>query len=192
MFPHWFQLRHFLALFFPLLLTQMAQVGTSVFSSIFSGQAGTIDLAGVAVAVNIWYPVFAGLCGIFFGISPIIAQLRGAQKTEEIPTYIMQSLYLSLGFTAVIFLAGAFLLPPFLDFMGLDAPVRYIAWEYLKALALGLVPICLQATMRYIVDAHGKTHVSMAILVTNLVLTIILFRLLIFGAGPIPALGGIG
>ena len=41
-------------------------------------------------------------------------------------------------------------------------------------------------------DAHGKTHVSMAILVTNLVLTIILFRLLIFGAGPIPAMGGIG
>ena len=112
MFPHWFQLRHFLALFFPLLLTQMAQVGTSVFSSIFSGQAGTIDLAGVAVAVNIWYPVFAGLCGIFFGISPIITQLRGAQKTEEIPTYIMQSLYLSLGFTAVIFLAGAFCCRP--------------------------------------------------------------------------------
>ena len=52
--------------------------------------------------------------------------------------------------------------------------------------------LSLQATMRYIVDAHGKTHVSMAILVTNLVLTIILFRLLIFGAGPIPAMGGIG
>ena len=32
----------------------------------------------------------------------------------------------------------------------------------------------------------------MAILMTNLVLTIILFRLLIFGAGPIPAMGGIG
>ena len=158
MFPHLFQLRHFLVLFFPLLLTQMAQVGTAVFSSIFSGRAGTIDLAGVAVAVNIWYPVFAGLCGIFFGISPIIAQLRGAKKTEEIPMYIMQSLYLSLGFTIVLFLAGALLLPPFLDFMGLDTPVRYIAWEYLKALALGLVPICLQATMRYIVDAHGKTH----------------------------------
>ena len=37
MFPHLFQLRHFLVLFFPLLLTQMAQVGTAVFSSIFSG-----------------------------------------------------------------------------------------------------------------------------------------------------------
>ena len=46
--------------------------------------------------------------------------------------------------------------------------------------------------MRYVVDAHGKTQVSMAILMTNLVLTIILFRLLIFGAGPIPAMGGIG
>lgn len=192
MFPHFFQLRHFLVLFFPLLLTQMAQIGTSVFSSIFSGRAGTVDLAGVAVAVNIWYPVFAGLCGIFFGISPIIAQLRGAKKDEEIPIYIMQSLYLSLFFTVVLFLAGAVLLPPFLDFMGLEGPVHYIAWEYLKALALGLVPICLQATMRYIVDAHGKTHVSMAILVTNLVLTLIFFCLFIFGAGPIPAMGGIG
>ena len=192
MFPHRSQWRHFLTLFFPLLLTQMAQVGTSVFSSIFSGRAGTVDLAGVAVAVNIWIPVFAGLCGFFFGISPIIAQLRGAQKTDEIPVYIMQGLYLSLAFTVVIFLAGYVLLPPFLDFMGLEPRVHYIAWGYLKALSLGLVPICLQATMRYVVDAHGKTQVSMAILMTNLVLTIILFRLLIFGAGPIPAMGGIG
>lgn len=159
MFPHRSQWRHFLTLFFPLLLTQMAQVGTSVFSSIFSGRAGTVDLAGVAVAVNIWIPVFAGLCGLFFGISPIIAQLRGAQKTDEIPVYIMQGLYLSLAFTVVIFLAGYVLLPPFLDFMGLEPRVHYIAWGYLKALSLGLVPICLQATMRYVVDAHGKTQV---------------------------------
>ena len=59
-FPHLFQLKHFLILFFPLLLTQVAQIGTSVFSSIFSGQAGTVDLAGVAVAVNMSLPAFPG------------------------------------------------------------------------------------------------------------------------------------
>ena len=74
--PQLHQFIHFAELFFPLLLTQFALVGSSLFSSIFSGNAGTVDLAGVAVAANIWYPVFAGSCGIAFGISPIIAQLR--------------------------------------------------------------------------------------------------------------------
>lgn len=51
------QFTYFLGLFFPLLLTQFAQVGSNLFSSIFSGNAGTIDLAGVAVAANIWFPL---------------------------------------------------------------------------------------------------------------------------------------
>ena len=133
MFPHRSQWRSFSDPVFSPAPDPDRPSRTSVFSSIFSGRAGTVDLAGVAVAVNIWIPVFAGLCGLFFGISPIIAQLRGAQKTDEIPVYIMQGLYLSLAFTVVIFLAGYVLLPPFLDFMGLEPRVHYIAWGYLKA-----------------------------------------------------------
>ncbi len=190
--PNMAQLKHFLTLFFPLLLTQMAQIGTSVFSSMFSGQASTVDLAGVAVAVNIWFPIFAGISGIFFGISPIISQLRGAEKFDRIPTYIAQSLYIGIFFTIFIILIGTVALRPFLDIMGLEPAVYHIAYEYLFALSLGILPIFLQATMRYIVDAHGMTHVSMAIIVTNLIITVILFRILIFGAFGIPALGGIG
>ncbi|MCI1247310.1 MAG: MATE family efflux transporter [Megasphaera sp.] len=190
--PHVSQWKHFLILFFPLLLTQMAQVGTSVFSSIFSGQAGTVDLAGVAVAVNVWYPVFAGICGIFFGISPIISQLRGAGKINRIPLYIMQSLYISIFFSIFIIAAGYVCIPSFLDFMGLEAAVHHVAAGYFIALALGVFPIFMQAMLRYVVDAHGLTHVSMTILFINLILTIALFRLLIFGGWGIPALGGIG
>lgn len=190
--PHVSQLTHFLALFFPLLLTQIAQIGTSVFSSMFSGQASTIDLAGVAVAVNIWVPIFAGISGIFFGISPIIAQLRGAQKNDRIPTYIAQSLYIGIFFTVLVIFIGSFVLRPFLNIMGLEPAVYHIAYEYLFALSLGILPIFLQTTMRYIVDAHGMTHISMAIIVINLILTVILFRIFIFGAPGIPAMGGIG
>ncbi len=93
--PEGNQITHFLGVFFPLLLTQFALVGSSLFSSIFSGNAGTTDLAGVAVAATIWYPLFAGACGIAFGISPIIAQLRGARKTEDIPVFITQGIYTS-------------------------------------------------------------------------------------------------
>ena len=191
-FPHWSQFRHFIILFFPLLFTQVAQIGTNVFSSIFSGQAGTVDLAGVAVAVNIWVPVFAGICGLFFGVSPIISQLRGARKTDKIPMYIIQSLYIAVFFTVIIIAIGALVLPPFLDFMNLEPPVRHIAGEYLFALALGILPTFLMATMRYVIDAHGMTHISMAIIVFHMVLTVILFRLLIFGGLGIEPMGGVG
>ncbi|EFD93789.1 MATE family efflux transporter [Megasphaera lornae] len=190
--PHAFQFKHFFTLFFPLLLTQAAQVGTSTFSSIFSGQAGTLDLAGVAVAVNIWYPLFAGISGLFFGVSPIIAQLRGAKKTADIPQYIIHSMYIAIFFTVLLLFIGYFCLTPVLRLMGLEPTVYYIAKHYLLALAFGILPIFLQATLRYIVDAHGMTRVSMAILLLNLGVTLLLFRLLIFGAGPIPAMGGIG
>ena len=190
--PTFAQFKHFLVLFFPLLFTQIALISTSVFSSIFSGQAGTVDLAGVAVAVNMWIPIFSGICGLFFGVSPIISQLRGAGKTRYIPMYITQSLYVAVFFTAAVIIAGYFAVPPFLDFMGLEPAVRYIAGEYLFALALGILPTFLLATLRYVIDAHGMTHISMTILVVNMVLTIALFRLLIFGGFGIAPMGGVG
>ncbi|WP_301859335.1 MATE family efflux transporter [uncultured Megasphaera sp.] len=191
-FPQLYQLTHFLVLFFPLLLSQMAQIATSVFSSMFSGQYSTADLAGVAVAVNLWIPLFSGICGLFFGVSPIISQLRGAGKSSRIPMYIMQSLYIAVFFTVFIVAAGFLVVPPLLDIMDLEPAVHYVAQEYLIALALGVLPIFLQSTMRYIVDAHGMTHISMAIMGTNMVLTIVLFRLLIFGGFGIPPMGGVG
>ncbi len=192
LFPTILQLKHFLILFFPLLLTQIAQIGTSIFSSIFSGQAGTIDLAGVAVAVNIWIPIFSGICGLFFGVSPIIAQLRGAKKDSRIPMYVAQSLYIAVFFTVICIAAGYVCLPAFLDFMKLEPAVHQIAGEYLIALSFGILPIFLLATLRYIVDAHGMTHISMAILLMNMLLTVVLFRLLIFGGLGIKAMGGVG
>lgn len=48
------------------------------------------------------------------------------------------------------------------------------------------------ATLRYITDAHGKTHVSMAILFLNLAITVVLFRLFVFGGLGIAPMGGVG
>lgn len=190
--PQLHQFIHFAELFFPLLLTQFALVGSSLFSSIFSGNAGTIDLAGVAVAANIWYPVFAGSCGIAFGISPIIAQLRGAHKEEDIPVYIAQGMYVAFALTAIILLLAFLFLEPLLALLHLEPAVQAISKQYLFALAFGILPLFIQATLRYAVDAHGMTYLSMAVLMTNLILSTALFRLFVFGGFCFPALGGAG
>lgn len=190
--PDTAQCRHFFRLFLPLLLTQMAQIGTAVLSSIFSGQAGTTDLAGVAVGVNIWIPVSAASTGIFYGVTPIIAQLRGAGKQEAIPDYIVHSIYIAVFFAAATLFCGYCAISPLLDWMALEPQVRCIAEGFLEALGFGVLPWFLMATLRNVFDAHGKTHVSMCLLVFNMALTTLLFRLFIFGGPGIEPMGGIG
>ena len=158
--PEGNQITHFLGVFFPLLLTQFALVGSSLFSSIFSGNAGTTDLAGVAVAANIWYPLFAGACGIAFGISPIIAQIRGARKTEDIPVFITQGIYTSFFLTVIIVCGSRFLLTPFLSLLNLEPTVQAIAEHYWLALSFGIFPMLRRRCPRNDATFHGRITVQ--------------------------------
>lgn len=78
------------------------------------------------------------MCGIFFGISPILSQLRGAKKTDQIPPYIQQSFYIILLLTVFIFILGYFFVDSFLGIMRLDPQVHTIAHNYLIAIGCGI------------------------------------------------------
>lgn len=182
----------FFKLFFPLLFTQAALIGTSVCSTIFSGLAGTDDLAGVAIGSNLWIPLYTGMLGIFLGITPILSQLLGAEKKENIGTIILQSIYLAIAFGIVIILLGSICVQPLLAYMNLAPKVEYVALHYLKAIAWGVIPIFIFTTLRNVIDSHSKAPISMAILVINFFITLALFNVFIFGEMGAPALGGIG
>jgi MATE family multidrug resistance protein len=55
----------------------------SFFDIVMSGRAGNSDLAGVAIGGNVWMPVFTGLSGVLMALTPIVAQLRGADKNRK-------------------------------------------------------------------------------------------------------------
>ena len=55
------RLQRILSVMVPILITQLAITGMSLFDTVMSGHAGTKELAGVAIGANIWMPVFTGL-----------------------------------------------------------------------------------------------------------------------------------
>lgn len=186
------KVRQLLVILIPILIAQVTMFSMSFFDTVMSGQASTQDLAGVAIGSSIWVPISAGLGGIFVALTPIVAQLIGAKRKEDIALKVVQGIYLSLAISGLVIAVGAITLDSILSLMGLEETVRRISRSYLLALALGIPALFIYQVLRSFIDALGKTRVTMVITLLSLPINILLNYVLIFGKFGFPVLGGVG
>ena len=73
-----------LKLGYPLIISQLLMVMMEFFDSIMAGNVSPIELAGLAIALAIFHPLFLLVLGILIPLSAIISQLFGADNSEEI------------------------------------------------------------------------------------------------------------
>ncbi len=176
----------------PILLTQLGMFSMNFFDTTMSGKYSENDLAGVAIGSSFWIPVFTGLSGILLSITPIIAQLNGANQKKEIGKTVIQGIYAAICISVLVFLLGILLLNPLLNKMDLDPSVRKIAFDFLKGISLGIVPLFIYNVLRSYMEALGKTRVTMFITLSALPINILCNYLFIFGKLGFPELGGAG
>lgn len=176
----------------PILITQVALYLITFFDILMTGRYDTYHLAGVTIGSSFWVPVYTGLAGILMGLTPIIAQLIGARRKDEVKFSVQQGLYVSVVLAAIVFLIIRFGVSPILESMPLEEEVRVVASGYLEAMSLGLFPLFAYTVLRSFFDALGATRVSMAIILLSAPLTIFTNYLLIYGNWGFPELGGVG
>ena len=160
----------FIKLFTPMCITQFSLIGATFIAIFLTGQYSTTDLAGVATGYNLWLLFYIFAQGTLMGITPIISQLLGAKKTDDISTIFHQGLFIGTGLAFIILLIGIFGIRPLLTTLNLEPAAAEVCISYLKAFALGLFPLLWVNTLRNTVDSHGLTHYSMAIVFTIAVL----------------------
>ncbi|MGB3890779.1 MAG: MATE family efflux transporter, partial [Priestia megaterium] len=153
---------------FPILVTQFGMFSMTFFDTMMSGRVSADDLAGVAIGSSLWVPVFTGLSGILMSITPIVAQLVGANQKKKVPFSVIQGLYVSILMAIVIILIGFFVVDPILKGMNLEANVMRIAKQYLIALSFGIIPLFIYTVLRNFIDALGQTRTSMLITILGL------------------------
>lgn len=182
----------FFKILWPILVTQVGLVAMKLFDTMMSGQAGTNDLAGVAIGSSLWMPIFTGINGILMAVTPIVSQLIGGGKRHKIAESVTQALYLSIIIALTVVILGLFVLEPVLSIMKLDTAVHHIAKHYLIGLSFGIIPLFAASVLRYFFDAQGYTRITMAIVLAGVPFNIALNYVLIFGKFGFPQLGGIG
>ncbi|WP_338749453.1 MATE family efflux transporter [Bacillus sp. FJAT-52991] len=186
------KLKQLFYIMLPILITQLGMVSMNFFDIMMSSRYSADDIAGVAIGSSLWVPVFTGLSGILLAITPIVAQLVGAEKKEEVPFSVMQGIYASIALAVIVFAIGSVALDPVLDAMKLEENVQHIAKGYVTALAFGIIPVFVFTVLRCFIDALGMTRTSMFITLIALPLNVLFNYVLIFGKWGLPAFGGVG
>jgi MATE family multidrug resistance protein len=175
----------------PILIGQLAVIANGVIDTAMTSRFSATDLAALALGASIYVSVFVGLSGVLQALSPIISQLFGAQRFNEIGLELKQGAWLALALSVVGCLVLAFP-QPMLSLARASPELNEKATRYLQILALAL-----PATMGFRIygalnTAIGRPKMVMAIHIIALLLKVPLNALFIFGGFGLPALGGPG
>ncbi|WP_411843219.1 MATE family efflux transporter [Salinicoccus sp. HZC-1] len=176
----------------PILITQILLYSMNMIDTMMSGRASVDDLAGVAIGSSFWAPVSTGINGILLAVTAIVANLMGADEKEKVHNTVTQAMYIALSLSAFVILMGMIFLDDLLEMMELTPAVHHIAYHYLIALSVGIIPLFMFGVVRNFIDAQGLTRVSLYVISMSLPLNIFFNYGLIFGNFGFPELGGIG
>lgn len=188
---YWAEIKLLLLLSLPLIAGQLAQTGMGVVDTMMAGAVSKQDLAGVALGTAVWMPTFLFMTGVLLALTPKIAQAVGRKEHQSAVSTLRQGVWLGLLLTipTVLILLSV---PWWIGFFALEAKVEQVAIDYLVALAWGALPAMLFQVIRFFHEAHGLTKITMYLSIVGFLLNIPLNLLFVYGAGPIPAMGGVG
>lgn len=183
--------RALLALAWPMVIAQLAQIGTGIVDTIMAGHYHARDLAAVAIGYNIWLPLYLFVIGVSLGATYIIAQHAGAGRTQEIRDSLPQALWLALALGLVVgpICFGA---APVLDLLGLEPTTAAKTLEYLQAVAFGLPAAALFEALRCHSQGIGIMRPFAVAAVLTFLANIPLNYALMYGRWGLPELGAAG
>jgi MATE family multidrug resistance protein len=185
------RLRALLRLAGPILVAQLAVMGLAAIDTIMAGRLSATDLAAVAVGGSIYVSVFVAFMGILQALTPIAGHHYGAGRFDEIGADFVQALWLA-GFLTLIGIVVLSWHAPWLELAGAPPDVARVASLYLIAIACGMPASLGSRVFVGLNAAVSRPQVTMAIQLIALLAKVPLNLVFMYGAGPIPALGGAG
>jgi MATE family multidrug resistance protein len=183
--------RALLAIAWPMIIAQLAQMGTGVVDTIMAGRYNAMDLAAVAIGYNIWLPIYLFFIGVMLGTTAIIAQDFGAGRIQRIRDSLPQSLWLAL---AMGLIAGpaCYFSDPLLALLDLDAATHLKSLTYLQAVAFGMPAAAIFQALRCHTQGVGIMRPFAVASVLGFVANIPLNYAFIYGKWGFPELGAAG
>jgi putative MATE family efflux protein len=177
----------------PNVLNLLAFVGVIVFDGFFLGRIGTNALAGASLAFP-WVMLVLQTTnsGMGAGVSSAVARALGAGKTERANELVFHAFWLAV-ILGVVFSAAILLAAPFIfRWMGGREEMLSDALAYADVALGGAVCITVLNLLGNAVRGTGNMSLQAGVLVACVVAHIALSPLMIFGWGPLPALGPAG
>ena len=175
----------------PIIASQLGQVGMNTADTIQVGPLGAEALAASGVGSSIHVVALFTIGGIVIGMGPLVSQAFGAGSLEECRRVARQGFWLALMLAlpvTLLMLIGE----PLALLFGQQPGIARTAGDYMATLAPGVPAVVLFLAMRQYLEGMGHAGPPMVVSLGGLALNVLLNHLLIWGWGPIPAMGVVG
>ena len=177
----------------PMVITGYGSVLMLLTDALMVGRLGTEELAAVAPAgllISLWLIVGSET---MTSVNTLAATAIGMKRPREAGQYLWQGIYLTLVF-GLLALASAAAAPfIFGRLMPAQEPrVLGLEVDYYRVCLCSVLPLTITATLNHYFLACGRARLPMVSSLLGVVLNALCNGALIFGWGPIPALGFVG
>lgn len=175
----------------PIIIGQVLQMSMGFVDTVMAGNLSPNDLAAVAIGSSFITPIYVFSIGLLMAINPIVAQLVGGNKLDQVGRTVRHAGY--IGF--VLALLSILLLVNMrwaLDFMGIDPLVADLAFGYIKAMSWGFIPITFYLVLRFFNEGMTISKPTMWFALLGLAFNISGNYTLMYGKFGFPALGAVG
>ncbi len=184
-------LRDINTLAWPVLVAQLAVMAFAVIDTVMAGRHTTEDLAAVGIGASIYFSVFVSLMGVLLAVSPIVAQLLGAKRLDEIGEQVRQAGWLTaaLGVLSIV----VFSFPePLLALSKAPPEIEAKVRAYLVIAAWGTPAALGLRLFASFTTAVSLPRVLMTLNLVGLAIKVPLNWIFVFGNLGMPAMGASG
>ncbi len=153
------------------------------------GDLGADAIAAVGISQILTMVVGVVMIAVSTGAFALVAQGTGAGDARTVSATTKQALLLVAGISSLLSLLGAASARLALEVLSMPAGVVELGTGYLHVFFAGLAFMALNFTLNNCLYGAGDARTPLYLNIFMSILKIALSYLLIFGAGPVPALG---
>ena len=155
----------------------------------FVGRIGTAAVAAVGLTESVLVILYSIAWGLSMGVTAVVARRTGEKDHAGAATSAMQGLWVALIISTVLGIPMMVFAPAILEAMGASAEVLETGTWYARILFGGNLVIFGLFVINAIFRGAGSAALAMRSLMVANAVNLVLDPILIFGLGPIPAMG---
>ncbi len=173
----------------PMLAGMLTLMTFNLVDTFFVSMLGTEQLAAISFTFPVSFALISLAIGLSIATSAVIAKALGAGQLTEARTDGQVALWLSAVLVALLAVAGYLLTEPLFTALGASGQVLQYIRQYMDIWFAGAVLLVVPMVGNAILRAAGDTRTPSLIMAGSGLVNALLDPLLIFGLGPVPALG---
>lgn len=176
----------------PMMISMLVQALYNIVDSIFVAKISEDALTAVTLAYPIQTLMIAAGSGTGVGINALLSKSLGEKNFDRTDAAANTGILLNFFNYLIFLIIGIFLAKPFISSQTSDTVIIDYGATYVAYVCMFSIGVFAQMTFERLLQATGRTFLSMISQMTGAVINIIMDPMLIFGIGPFPKLGVAG